>query len=221
MRINAYIALATGLSRRQADSLISQGKVSIGSTLAKLGMQVQAGTQVTLDNKVLKLPDKRVTILLNKPAGFVVSRKGQGAKTIYDLLPEKYSALKPIGRLDKESSGLIMLTNDGKLANSLTHPSMAKQKVYQITLDKPLTSIAKSQINQGVRLEDGLSHLKISNLSPDSRSMSVTMSEGRNRQIRRTFASLGYQVTKLHRIKFGQFSLTNLKNGQWLELKSE
>ncbi len=219
MRINAYIALATGLSRRQADNLIQQRRVSVGPQLAVLGTQVPPDTQVYLDGKILKLPSSRTVILLNKPVGFVVSRKGQGSKTIYDLLPPDFKELKPVGRLDKESSGLIMLTNDGKLANSLAHPSMAKQKVYQITLDKPLTPSIKSKINQGVRLDDGLSHLKIDSLSPDLRSMSVRMSEGRNRQIRRTFASLGYEVIRLHRVQFGKFNLNNLKDGQWLKLK--
>jgi 23S rRNA pseudouridine2605 synthase len=134
MRINAFIALATGLSRRKADDLIKLGMVVVNSQVAELGLQVQPNDRVLLDNKILTLPDKITTVILNKPVGFVVSRKGQGAKTIYDLLPKRFSELKPIGRLDKESSGLIMLTNDGHLANSLSHPTKSKTKTYLVTL---------------------------------------------------------------------------------------
>ncbi|MGH7234155.1 MAG: pseudouridine synthase, partial [Candidatus Saccharimonadales bacterium] len=168
----------------------------------------------------LSLPAKTTTILLNKPVGFVVSRKGQGAKTIYDLLPVDLSSLKPVGRLDKDSSGLIMLTNDGLLANSLTHPSMNKQKLYLVSLDKPLAPRDLKTINDGIRLSDGVSHLTISDLAPDSRSMNLNMVEGRNRQIRRTFESLGYKVIKLHRVQFGQFRLNDLESGRWFEVKN-
>jgi 23S rRNA pseudouridine2605 synthase len=154
--------------------------------------------------------------MLNKPAGYIVSRDGQGGKTIYDLLPSEYQSLQPVGRLDKNSSGLLLLTNDGQLAYDLTHPSQHKTKVYRITLNKPLSSSDRQTIELvGVQLEDGVSKLHIDEL-PNGHGLSwqIVMSEGRKRQIRRTFQFLGYKVFLLHRIKFGDYELGKLGNGQ-------
>lgn len=206
MRINRYLANATGISRRAADNLIGEARVRINSQLAEAGQQVASGDVVTLDGKPVK-PMTTTTIMLHKPAGVVVSRNGQGSQTIYDLLPEEFHNLKPVGRLDKDSSGLLLLTNDGGLAQSLTHPSFKKQKQYQIVLDKPLTTHKQQQIEQGVELDDGLSRLQ---LKGDGTKWLVSMSEGRNRQIRRTFQAIGYEVNQLHRIQFGKYSLGDL-----------
>lgn len=151
--------------------------------------------------------------MLNKPPGYVCSRAGQGSRTIYELLPSDYKILKPIGRLDKYSSGLLLLTNDGDLANELTHPRYAKTKVYDITLDKPLQPLHQQMINdRGLTLEDGLSKLSLLKLN-NSTEWQVTMREGRNRQIRRTFEALGYGITKLHRTSFGSYILKELAPG--------
>lgn len=220
MRINAFIAQATGVSRRQADRLIAQGRVSINDHLADIGMQIDPSTKVVLDGKEIKALLQLTTIMFNKPVGYVVSREGQGSKTVYDLLPKQFQELKPVGRLDKDSSGLILFTNDGQLANNLTHPSFAKLKHYQITINKPLDSKDQNAIKRGVRLNDGISRLNLSDLSSDLKSLSITMSEGRNRQIRRTFESLGYKVVKLHRTHFGQFELADLGRGEWRKVQS-
>jgi 23S rRNA pseudouridine2605 synthase len=211
MRINKYVALATGMSRRAADQAISWGRIAVnGLPPVSAGYDVQENDAVTLDGKELKIQENYTTIILNKPVGYVVSRDGQGSKSIYELLPEAYRVLKPVGRLDKASSGLLLLTNNGDLANQLTHPSYKKDKVYEIELYVPLKTEDKRAIERGIELEDGISALK---LEGQSTNWTVTMSEGRNRQIRRTFGALGYTVKKLHRIQFGEYTLKGTAEG--------
>jgi len=217
MRINKFVALATGLSRRNADDLIDDGHVKINNIVTNNGSRVEQSDKVTLNGKVLKIPESFITIMLNKPVGCVCSRNGQGSRTIYDLIPSEYHTLNPVGRLDKDSSGLLLLTNDGDLAQKLSHPSQQKNKIYEIKLNKPLTKLDWSFIHeQGVKLSDGPSKLFLEQLLPqDGTNWQVTMHECRNRQIRRTFEAIGYTVTKLHRIKFGDYSLKNLKKGHY------
>lgn len=212
MRINKFIASATGLSRRTADVAIANGRVRVNGQQPNTGDQITPEDVVTLDGKPLQAKTTLQTILLNKPVGYIVSRDGQGGQTIYDLLPAKLHHLKPVGRLDKDSSGLLVLTNDGELANRLTHPSYQKEKVYQITLDKPLATADQKAIEQGVQLEDGVSKLQLEGTGKDWK---ITMSEGRNRQIRRTFSAIGYRVEALHRVQFGIYSLGQLTPGSY------
>ncbi len=214
MRINKYVAQGTGLSRRAADKAIQEGRVVVNSDSVSLGDEVIESDTVALDGKIIKIESETTTIMLNKPFGYVCSRDGQGSQTIYDLLPEKYHKLKPVGRLDKDSSGLILLTNDGEFANQLMHPRYSKTKVYRVTLDKPLSPLHQQMISDhGIELTDGNSKLGLQKLDNDQE-WQVTMSEGRNRQIRRTFEALGYNVTKLHRTQFGNYSLGDLKLGK-------
>jgi 23S rRNA pseudouridine2605 synthase len=212
MRLNQYVARATGLSRRAADEAIRQDRVAINGHAAALGTLVAPKDTVTLDGRRITADAKPTTLILNKPAGYVVSRHGQGSKTIYDLLPAKYHHLKPVGRLDKDSSGLLILTNDGELANRLTHPRYAKIKVYEVILDKPLEPLHHQMISDyGIQLDDGPSKLSLHKLDGKGLEWQVTMSEGRNRQVRRTFDALGYQVRDLHRTEFGDYKLGSLK----------
>ena len=155
--------------------------------------------------------------MLNKPVGYVSSRKAQGeVPTLYELLPEKYQKLKTVGRLDKNSSGLILLTNDGDFAFKHTHPKFYKLKTYLVELDQTLAPLHQQEISDfGIHLEDGLSKLFLTKLDEDRLKWQVEMSEGRNRQIRRTFAALGYKVVKLHRIEFGHYKLGDLKTGEF------
>lgn len=213
MRINAHLARATGLSRRGADQAIADGRVSVNGRIASVGQTISPGDSVTLDGNTVKPVVKTVTIMLNKPVGYVCSRQGQGNQTIYDLLPAQYHDLKPVGRLDKDSSGLILLTNDGTLANHLTHPRYKKQKIYKVELDKPLTDSDELELTKGVQLDDRPSKLQITNRH--GQACTVSLSEGRNRQIRRTFAVLGYTVTKLHRLGFGDYELVDLETGNY------
>lgn len=213
MRINQFVALCSNLSRRAADTALADGRILLNGDKPQPGVQVQANDVVTLDGVRLHQPTQLQTILLNKPVGYVVSKNGQGSKTIYDLLPAELHNLKPVGRLDKDSSGLLLLTNDGQLANELTHPSHQKIKIYEATLNKPLQPLHRQMISDhGITLEDGISKLQLNRLKDgDDKGWQITMHEGRNRQIRRTFASLGYTVTNLHRTHFGPYALNDIK----------
>lgn len=217
MRLNKFIAQATGLSRRAADTAISEGRALIDGQPATLGTEVTDSNTVVFDGKPLTAHTDKLTLLLNKPVGYVCSRNGQGSKTIYDIIPSQYHHLKPVGRLDKDSSGLLLLTNDGDLAYELTHPSKHKIKIYEIELDKALTPLHRQMIQDyGITLDDGVSKLALGRREEgDDRKWQVTMHEGRNRQIRRTFASLGYTVTALHRTNFGSWALHGLKPGEY------
>jgi len=220
MRINKYLAKATGLSRRAADKIIAEGRVRVDGQTPEQGQDILGSEQVTIDGESISIVQD-VTIMMNKPVGFVCSRKGQGSRTIYELLPEKYQNLKSIGRLDKESSGLILLTSDGDLANELTHPSHAKQKRYLISLNKPLEPLHQQMVSDvGIMLEDGPSKLILHKSSDDRTDWEVVMSEGRNRQIRRTFESIGYKVVALHRTTFANYKLGELAPAQIKEINS-
>lgn len=216
MRINKYVAQATGLSRRAADQAVAEGQVQVNGMVPPSGHDVTDTDKVTYRGKQLHLVQTR-TVMLNKPAGYVVSRDGQGSDTIYDLLPEELHNLKPIGRLDKYSSGLLLLSNDGQLAQELTHPSHQKTKVYEVILSKPLAPLHRQMVqDHGVQLEDGPSSFQLERLRDgDDSQWRITMREGRNRQIRRTFLSLGYGVSKLHRTHFGQYCLNGLASGKY------
>lgn len=216
-RLNKFVALSLGISRRSADELINKGAVTINSQVAQLGDRVKAGDSVNHKGHPIT-PQQKTYLMLNKPVGFVCSRRKQGdAPTIYSLIPTMYHHLKPVGRLDKDSSGLILLTNDGDFAHRMTHPSYQKQKRYLVTLSMPLQPIHHQMINDiGINLPDGRSQLTLSRQHDgDHTRWVVQMKEGRNRQIRRTFSALGYTVTKLHRTDFGNYSLGDIKPGQY------
>ncbi|MBC7581362.1 rRNA pseudouridine synthase [Aeromicrobium sp.] len=215
MRINKYIALASDLSRRGADAAIEQGRVLVNGQLPDAGQSIVSSDTVTLDKRALT-PAVKTTIMFNKPVSYVCSRNGQGSQTIFDLLSPDYWHLQTVGRLDKYSSGLLLLTNDGDLANELTHPSREKQKVYQVVLKEPLQPLHRQMIqDHGILLDDGASKFELSRRKDgDDRDWQVTMHEGRNRQIRRTFQSLGYEVLSLHRTSFGAYTLGDLKTGE-------
>lgn len=218
MRINKYLAQSTGISRRMADKAVAAGRVTINDVPAQAGSAATETDAVKLDGRTLTPVVETVTVMFHKPVGCVVSREGQGSLTIYDLLPVEYRLLKPIGRLDKNSSGLLLLTNDGQLANELTHPRYAKTKIYEVTLGKPLEPLHRQMINDhGINLEDGNSQLSLERLiEGDDTRWRITMQEGRNRQIRRTFASLNYHVATLHRTNFGSYTLGDLQPRQTL-----
>ncbi len=207
------------MGRRQVDYLIEKGKVTVNGEVPTLGSRVRPGDIITVNDKPLETQAQHFLYLaLNKPVGYVCSRKQQGeAPTIYALLPERFRHLKPVGRLDKDSSGLILLTNDGDFAHHMTHPGFIKVKQYEVKLDQPLQPLHRQMINDyGVNLPDGHSKLDLARLEEgDDKGWIVTMHEGRNRQIRRTFAALGYEVRDLHRTHFGPYALTGLGVGEF------
>lgn len=210
-RLNKHIALILGISRREADDLIDKKQVSVDGAIAQLGQQIDEGSEITVNGKSINKTSDLAYIALNKPVGYVSSRHKQGdSPTVYSLLPPEMHYLKLVGRLDRDSSGIILLTNDGDFSHSMTHPSFSKVKIYEVELDKPLEPLHQQMISDhGIQLEDGISKFMVEKL--DTKGYKITMKEGRNRQIRRTFGSLGYTVTKLHRIQFGNFSLHNLQ----------
>lgn len=218
MRLNKFIAQHTNYSRRAADELIEAGRIHINGNPVEVGQRVNTDDIVSIDGKTITANQAHqiVTIALNKPRGYVCSRNGQGSKTIYELLPTELQRLNPVGRLDKDSSGLLIMTTDGELAHQLTHPRYQKQKIYQVTLNKPLEPLHQQFINDhGIMLEDGISKLGLQKEDAAGTRFIVTMSEGRNRQIRRTFAALGYSVQRLHRIRFGPYDLATIELGTY------
>lgn len=216
-RLNKYLAFHVGISRREADDIITKGRVSINGKPASIGERVVASDDIRINGKPLDTSTSTDYIMLHKPVGYVCSRKQQGeSPTIYTLLPEKHHSLKTVGRLDRDSSGLILLTNDGDFAQRMTHPGQGKTKKYEVSLDRPLEPLHQQMISDfGVDLDDGKSQLLLERQSDDRREWIVIMHEGRNRQIRRTFAALGYVVSKLHRTDFGPYTLGNLPSGKY------
>ena len=212
MRINKYIAENTELSRRKADEAIKNGRVKINNKTANLGDSVSINDELTIDGNIVKLKDKKVvTILLNKPVGYVCSKDGQGSPTVYDLIPQQYKDLNIAGRLDKDSSGLVVMTNDGILLNELTHPSNNKEKIYEVEIDSELSASEQSQLKNGVDIGDDRpsSFKEVENIGP--KTYKVVLEEGRNRQIRRSYEALGFKVTGLKRIKIGKYEIGKLK----------
>jgi len=218
IRLNKFLAERLGVSRREADDLIVAGSVTVNAKPPILGAKIDKNDKVCYNKKIVPFQTEFSYLAFNKPAGYVCSRKAQGsAPTLYELLPKKYHHLKTVGRLDKDTSGLILLTNDGDFAFQMTHPKFHKTKIYEVELDKPLEPLHQQMISDyGVMLEDGPSQFTVVH---DGNKYIVTLSEGRNRQIRRTFAALGYRVVKLHRTSFGKYELNGLAPGKCAIIK--
>ncbi len=218
MRINQFVARSANVSRRQADNLIISGNVSVNGQPAKIGQSINSTDQVTLDGVNLSLSRSEI-ILLNKPVGYVCSRNSQGSKTVYQLLPKELRHLNSVGRLDKNSSGLLLFTNNGELANRLMHPKFQKIKTYRVKLHRQLTEPDFDHLKKGVILSDGVSQFfDVKLRSRDS--LIVSLTEGKNRQIRRTFKALGYSVIELHRTSFGPYQLEQLAIGKYKEVNN-
>jgi 23S rRNA pseudouridine2605 synthase len=218
IRLNKHLALQLGVSRREADELIERGQVTINNQTAILGARFHPGDTISVQGDSVADDTALRYVMFNKPVGYVCSRRDQGDNpTIYTILPDEYHALKPVGRLDKDSSGLILLSNDGDFAFHMTHPKFMKTKIYEARLDHELEPLHQQMISDhGVQLEDGVSKLMLERMSDTNRKQwKITMSEGRNRQIRRTFGALGYTVAKLHRTNFGNYSLGDMKPGEY------
>ncbi|HSX01076.1 MAG TPA: pseudouridine synthase [Candidatus Saccharimonas sp.] len=214
MRINQYVAASSGLSRRAADIAIADGHVIINGAPATIGQAVPPGADVSLDGRRLQPPTHHTYLMLHKPSGYVTSRARQGSDpTIYDLLPTKYHSLRPAGRLDRDSSGLLLLSDDGSFIQRHTHPSYEHGKLYELELDRPVTPAAVHQLERGVKLKDGPSQLQI--VSHHGLRLIALLHEGRNRQVRRTLGAVGYSVKRLHRLQVGEYQLGDLPSGNW------
>ena len=222
-RLNKYIASCGICSRRKADELIEQGCVNVNGKIVKeLGYLVQPKDKVFVNQKLIR-PVKQEYYRFYKPAGYITTSDDEkGRKTIYDLLPESMFGLKPVGRLDKDSTGLLILTNDGDLINSLTHPSVKVPKVYLVTVDARVQKQELEKMAQGIEIEPGkTAYADIQVLDIDSKhtEMQIILYQGMNRQIRKMFEHFGYEVKTLKRIQHATITLDGLRRGEFKPIK--
>lgn len=223
IRLNKYIASSGLCSRRKADELIEQGKVAVnGKTVNELGYLVQPKDKVFVNKKLIH-PVKHEYYRFYKPAGYITTCDDEkGRKTIYDLLPENLAGLKPVGRLDKDSTGLLILTNDGDLINALTHPSIKVPKVYMVTVDSVLTRAELEKLANGVEIEPNkiaYADIQVLNMDNKHTEMQITLYKGMNRQIRKMFEYIGHEVKVLKRIQHATLTLDGLKRGEFKPIK--
>ena len=223
IRLNKYIASSGLCSRRAADELIEQGKVSVnGKKITELGYLVQPQDKVFVEQKLIR-PVKHEYYRFYKPAGYITTSDDEkGRKTIYDLLPDSMLHLKPVGRLDKDSTGLLILTNDGDLINELTHPSIKVPKVYLVSVDGRVSQAQLEELANGVEIEKGkIAYADILVLDIDNKhtSMQITLYQGMNRQIRKMFEHIGFEVKTLKRIQHATINLDGLKRGEFKPIK--
>lgn len=225
IRLNKYIADAGICSRRNADMYISAGNVEVnGEVMTTLGYRVKPGDVVKFDGKVLS-SEKKEYILLNKPKGFITTTSDEkGRKTVMDLVANATSArILPVGRLDRPTTGLLLLTNDGELAKKLTHPTHGVRKIYHVVLDRKLEYRDFVKIEEGIELEDGLIQVdEISYVNDKPKNeIGIKIHSGRNRIVRRIFEHLGYNVEKLDRVVFAGLTKKDLPRGHWRRLTQQ
>ncbi len=219
IRLNKYLANAGVCSRREADEYIQAGAVLVnGTVVTELGTKVLRSDEVKFRDQPVTM-EKKVYVLLNKPKDYVTtSDDPQQRKTVMDLVKNACEErIYPVGRLDRNTTGVLLLTNDGDLASKLTHPKFLKKKVYHVYLDKPVTATDLQKIAEGIELEDGEVHADaIEYASPtDEKQVGIEIHSGKNRIVRRIFESLGYRVVKLDRVQFAALTKKNLRRGDW------
>lgn len=221
-RLNKYVANAGIASRRKADELIAAGHVAVnGRVVREMGFRVMPGDRVTFQGKKIT-PARHVYVLLNKPKDFITTTDDdRNRKTVMQLVARATEErIYPVGRLDRHTTGLLLLTNDGELAQKLTHPSFQVEKVYAVTLDKPLQTHDFDAIKRGVALEEGT--VPVDDLaytdSNDKREVGIALHVGWNRVVRRLFETLGYEVKKLDRTIYAGLTKKDLPRGRWRHL---
>ncbi len=225
IRLNKYIASSGLCSRRKADELIESGVVMVnGKIINELGFIVQSKDKVFVNKKIIH-PVKHEYYRFYKPAGYITTSEDEnGRKTIYDLLPERLHHLKPVGRLDRESTGLIILTNDGDLINELTHPSVKVPKLYRVSINGKITNEDIQTMYKGIEIEPNkVAYAQVDVLEIDNThtTMEVLLYQGMNRQIRKMFEHLGFEVTSLKRIQHATLNLDGLKRGEFKPIKPQ
>ena len=224
IRLNRFIAQSGICSRREADSYITAGLVTVnGQIVTELGTKILPTDEVRFNNETVR-GEQKVYLVLNKPKGYVTTLDDPHAtKIVTDLVKNACTErIYPVGRLDKNSLGLLLFTNDGDLTKQLTHPSYQKKKIYQVRLDKPLTRADMQQIADGITLEDGdIFADEISYVKDDKKEIGIEIHSGRNRIVRRIFEHLGYTVQKLDRVYYAGLTKKNLKRGAWRFLTKE
>jgi len=226
-RLNKYIASSGLCSRRKADELIESGKVCVnGKVVTELGFYVREKDKVSVDGKNI-YPQKLEYYRFYKPAGYITTQEDEkGRKTIYDIIPPELRHLKPVGRLDKDSTGLLILTNDGELINQMTHPSIKVPKVYMVTINGRFTENNAKEMFEGIEIVTDANEKKMAyaetmpiEVTNKSSIIQVVLYQGINRQIRKMFAKLGFEVEVLKRIQHAIITLEGMKKGQIKVLK--
>lgn len=224
MRINKYLASSGVASRRECDNLIRNKKVTINGQIAKLGAEVNDGDEVCVDGKTIALK-KNEYYVLNKPKGYICSvSDDKGRKTVLDLMPENTGRIYPVGRLDYDSEGLIILTTDGELAQHLTHPSNSVPKTYLVKVEGKLTETDLNPIRSGIEIDGYITKkckAHIVETNKEYTKAHITLYEGKNREVRKMFAAIGKEVMLLKRIKIGELSLRGLDRGKYRKLNKQ
>lgn len=225
MRINKFLAYSGVASRRAADELINDGVVKINGKVCSLGDDVDVGSdKVTVNGKPVNVVKKYDYYIMNKPKGYVCTVKDdKGRKTVMDLLPTNAKRLFPVGRLDYDTEGLLILTNDGELTYKLTHPKNEVPKTYLVKTEKPVSDEDLSKLRSGVYI-DGVKtkkcNVRLVESYKDGAKLHITISEGKNRQVRKMFEAVGNCVDFLKRIKIGDLTLTGLDRGEVRQLNA-
>ncbi len=224
LRLNRYIANAGVCSRREADALIAAGEIRVnGEVVTEMGYKVQPTDTVQYGKTNLNR-EKLVYVLLNKPKDFITTTDDpEGRKTVMDLVAKaSKERIFPVGRLDRNTTGLLLFTNDGEVAQKLTHPSHKNKKIYQVELDKPLTSEHLGEITAGVELEDGKAEVDdVAVVAGNPHFVGIELHSGRNRIVRRIFEHLGYDVVTLDRVQYAGLTKKDLPRGKWRFLSEQ
>ncbi len=227
MRLNQIIASAGLTSRRKADEWITAGRVSVnGSPVRKLGTKAVWGTDsIMVDGKEIPGPSERIYVMMNKPFGYICAlEEPEGRRLVTDLLEGISTRIYPVGRLDFDSLGLLLLTNDGQLTNRLTHPRYGLPRTYKATIEGSISDEALKKLTRGVNLDDGPSGpSKVAVVSRKGRQsvVRITITQGRNRQVRRMISAVGYDVVHLIRTGFGTLMLGDLKLGRYRHIEDQ
>jgi pseudouridine synthase len=219
MRLNAFLARAGVASRRKADELIKAGRVLVNGEPGQLNTFVESGDRVEVDGDEVR-PQRLAYVLLHKPAGVVTTASDpQGRRTVVDLVEHEVRVV-PVGRLDVETTGALLLTNDGELAHRLAHPKYEVEKVYEAEVEGEPSDAALRELAEGVELEDGVTApAEVRRLAQSHVELSIH--EGRNRQVRRMLEAVGHSVRRLHRSRYAGLTLDGLEPGKWRELTPE
>lgn len=224
IRLNRFIANSGVCSRREADNLIGMGLITVnGTVVTEMGHKVSPTDEVRYDNRVLRA-EKLVYVLLNKPKGFITTTDDPNERqTVMSLVAKAAKErIYPVGRLDRNTTGLLLLTNDGDLADKLSHPSYEVKKIYKVELDKPITKADFEKVMEGVHLEEGRARIDdLAVISDDRKTVGLEIHIGWNRVVRRIFESLGYQVLKLDRSVYAGLDKRDLPRGNWRYLRPE
>ena len=224
MRINKFLAAAGVASRRECDKLIADGKVKVNGKIATLGIEVSETDEVFVEDRKVVI-QKNEYYILNKPKGYICSvSDDKGRKTVMDLMPANVGRIYPVGRLDYDSEGLLILTTDGELAQKLTHPSNEIPKTYLVKIEGTLTEAALNPIRSGIEIDDYMTKKCKAHIVETNKAYTkihITITEGKNREVRKMFAAIGKEVQLLKRIKVGELTLRGLDRGAYRKLSKQ